>query len=66
MINGKRVKVRQLHCSGTIKKIEIKARMLLNLWLNNVLKKLISTPTEEQEIKKTIEKEFETLAKMEQ
>lgn len=65
-IKGKKVKLRQLHCSGTIKKSEVKARMLLSLWLNNVLKKVATNKSEEQELKKSIEKEFETLAAMEQ
>lgn len=65
-INGKKVRLRQLHCSGTIKKSEVKARMLLSLWLNNVLKKVVTNKLEEQELKKSIDKEFETLAAMEQ
>ena len=37
-IQAKKVKLRVLHCSGTIKKIEIKARELLINWLNYTLK----------------------------
>jgi len=35
---GRRIKLRVLHCSGTIKKIELKAKALLINWINRILK----------------------------
>ena len=38
LIQGRKIKLRVLHCSGTIKKIEMKAKGLLINWINQVLK----------------------------
>jgi len=65
-INKRKVKLRQLHCSGTIKKSEIKARLLLSMWLNNVLKNLTLNTDEKQELKTMVENEMDLLSKMEQ
>ena len=65
-INKRKVKLRQLHCSGTIKKIEIKARLLLSMWLNNVLKNQTLNKEESQELKTMVDNELETLSKIEQ
>jgi len=65
-VKSKSVKLRQLHCSGTIKKMEIKAVVLLNVWLNNALKKVSTNPIEMQEIKTLVDTEIENLSKLEQ
>lgn len=65
-ISGYKVKIRQLHVSGTIKKIEIQARNMLNLWLNALLKKSSITKQLEQELSQMIDQENEILSKMEQ
>lgn len=65
-ISGYKVRIRQLHVSGTIKKIEIQARNKLNLWLNSVLQKSAITKQIEQELSQLIEQENEILSKMEQ
>jgi len=65
-VKSKSVKLRQLRCSGTIKKMEIKAVVLLNVWLNNALKKVSTNPTEMQEIKTLVDTEIENLSKLEQ
>lgn len=65
-IGGRKAKIRQLHCSGTIKKIEIKARDLLISWLNSALKKESVTKTIEEELRQIVEKELNILEKMDQ
>lgn len=64
-IKGKPVKLRQLHCSGTIKKCEIKARVLLNTWLNKTLKTIVMSKSEEEQLKEIMQKEIQILAEIE-
>jgi len=65
-VKNRGVKIRQLHCSGTIKKMEVKAIVLLNIWLNNALKKVSNNQSDMQEIKTLVATEIENLSKMEQ
>ncbi len=65
-VKNRSVKIRQLHCSGTIKKMEVKAIALLNIWLNNALKKVSNNETDIQELKTLFATETENLSRMEQ
>ena len=65
-LNGRKVKINQFHCSGTIKKIEIKARNLLIMWLNSMLKKESVTASIEKELNFLVNKELEAISKLEQ
>ena len=65
-IGGEKCKLRQLHVSGTPKKIEIKARYILSMWLNSILKKDFITKTIENELNELVQKEMVTLQNLEQ
>jgi len=63
---NRKTKFRILHCSGTIKKIEIKAKEIMINWLNEILKDSNLKKEIQLELTEQNEKEIKELEKIEQ